>query len=249
MKKFIVAGTQRSGTTLVTTSLDSHPSIHCAGELFKMRRPRGEVNVMDSGYLSYLDSAMRARLTHRLSKRFSVRAFLDEFFDRPGFEAIGFKLMINQTNPGRFPMVIDYLIERQISVIHVFRENVVKVYLSRLVARHTSVFHIIAEPQKLSRLRIETGDLVSQLSKIETQFRQINETFQDKVPYLEVTYEEHVANPEKQAQRLLSFLELPSVPLSSPLVKIAPDDLSLTINNMAEVEQCLHGTRYLKWLA
>lgn len=205
MKKFIVAGTQRSGTTLITTSLDSHPSIHCAGELFKMHQPRGDVEVLDGGYQAYVDSALRLRLADFCCRRFLVPAFLDRFFEQSGFNAIGFKLMDNQTYPGRFPVVIRYLIGRQVSVIHVIRENVFKTHLSRLIAQRRQVFHATQELTDLPKLKISTCDLLPKLSRIESQNTRLKSMFEGSVPYLAVTYESYTANPEREKNACCRF--------------------------------------------
>lgn len=248
MRKFIVAGVQRSGTTLVTTSLDSHPDIHCAGELFKMRRPRGRVEVLDGGYRAYLDSALWLKLADRLLRRRVVYGFLDGFFEHQDFKAVGFKLMNNHTVPGQFPMAVPYLIDRQVSIIHVIRENVFKTYLSRLVAQNRRVFHATQEPGELPRLTVPTTDLKRKLSRIEEQGSRLTELFSGSVPYVACVYENYVADPQAEGWKLLSFLGVPVATLRSPLVKLGSDDLSEVVDNMDEVRLSVRGTRYEKWI-
>jgi LPS sulfotransferase NodH len=248
LRKFVVVGVQRSGTTLVTTSLDSHPAIHCAGELFKMHRPRGDVQVNDSGYRAHLDSSFKLKLTDCISRRRIVHRFLDRFYEQGRYEAIGFKLMSNQTRRGKFHMVVPYLIDNQASVIHVIRENSFKTYLSRLVAQHRRVFHATQHVGELPRLNVPTGDLIRKLSSIETQGERLQETFDGRVPYLASSYEGYVADPRTAGQKLLSFLAVSRADLKSPLVKVSSDDLSKIVANLDEVKRVLRSTRYEKWV-
>ncbi|CAN5296589.1 hypothetical protein BH24PSE2_BH24PSE2_12970 [soil metagenome] len=246
-KKFVVAGVQRSGTTLITTSLDSHPEIFCAGEMFKMRPPRTGVDVLDSGYRHHVNSSLRLKLADQFARGRLVPAFLDRFYERSGFAAVGFKLMRNQTYRNRFPMVTTYILERQISVLHVIRENVLKVYLSRLLANRRRVFHATEKLTNLPRLTVPVHDLVAKLENIESEGRELRETFQSSVPYISVAYESYAADMEGEGQRLLSFLGVFRAPLRSPLVKLTPEALSEVIDNLDEVRQCLQGTAYEKW--
>lgn len=248
VKKFVVVGTQRTGTTLVTTSLNSHPAIHCAGELFKMRRPHGSVDVLDSGYRAYIDTALHLRVADFFFRGRLVPAFLDRFFEQPGFKAVGFKLMNNHTYPREFASLIPYLIRRHISVIHMVRDNVLKTHLSRLAAQRRRVFHATKKPTDLPKLNVSTVDLELKLSRIEAQGTRLKQLFQGNVPYVAVTYEGYIADSEKEVQRLLSFLGVPSAPLRSPLVKVSPEDLSQIVENLDDVRRCLDGTRYSKWV-
>lgn len=249
MRKFVVAGIQRSGTTFVTTSLDSHPGILCAGELFKMQRPKGAVEVQDSGYRNYLESKFRLRLADRILRGRTVRAFLDGFFARAGLDAIGFKLMNNQTYRGHFPMVVPYLIERQVSVIHVVRKNIFKTHLSRLLAQHRRIFHATQRPAMLPRITVPVDDLMRKLSRIEEQGKRLKGLFDGHVPYLAYTYEDFVSDPQAAGGRMQAFLDVPLMALRSPLVKIGSDDLSEIVDNLDEVRCCLKGTAYEEWVA
>lgn len=246
MKNFIIAGVQRSGTTLITTSLNNHPDVRCDGELFKTRRPRGDVDLRDSGYRAYLDTSWRLRIEDQLWRRRVVCNFLDRYFGALGWQAIGFKLMRNQMSARRFPMLAKYLIDRQVSVIHVIRDNLLKVYLSRLGARRRQNFHAtcaLTEPA----LHVPVTDLESQLSTIESQISELITIFQRTVPYLAITYERYVADPVAEGQRMLDFLGVPGASLHSPLVKLNPDDLSQLVANLYEVRQCLGNTRFAKY--
>lgn len=247
MRRFVVVGVQRSGTTLVTTSLASHPDIHCAGELFKMRKPQSEVDVLDSGYQTFLEGSVGRRVADRIFRRRVVASFLDAFYDRRDSKATGFKLMNNQTLPGRFPMVVRYVVKHQINVIQVIRNNVFKTHLSRVVAQRGRIFHTTDRPATPETVIVPTVKLVRQLDAIAAQNERLQRLFATPVPYLVCRYEDYVADPQSEGARLLSFLQVPKAELRSPLKKIGSDNLAEVVENIEEVRQCLRGTAHERW--
>lgn len=57
MTKFIVFTTPRTGSTLLVKSLDTHPEIFCAGEIFLLAAPAFMANAASvSGNCPYLKS-------------------------------------------------------------------------------------------------------------------------------------------------------------------------------------------------
>ena len=124
--RFIVLGTQRAGTTLVRTCLDSHPAIRCIGETFDIAYA-GEL-----GYRAWCSSSPIRRMRHRLDRGRLVSAYLDELFGQPGYRAIGLKYMYNHTK--LFERLVPYVLEHRVRVIHVVRENALKTFVSRAAA-------------------------------------------------------------------------------------------------------------------
>ena len=249
MKKFVVVGVQRSGTTLVTTLLDSHPDVFCAGELFKMRPARGKVDVRDGGYRRYISSAVHLKLVDRVARAHLVRAYLDRFFDRPGYDAIGFKLMRNHLYRGQFPSAIRYLVREQSSVIHIVRENVLKTHVSRLMAQRTGTFHgTSGRDGGRNAIEVPTNDLVRKLSRIAEQNSELRQIFEGSMPYLACTYERLIADQENENDRILGFLGLRGTRLKTPLVKLTSDNLSNIVTNLDAVQRSLHGTEFEQWI-
>jgi len=77
---FVLAGTQRSGTTLVQQTLDSHPQIFCGDELFSMRRIFRNVpkrSCPEPGYHWWLNGRLDRWLLHGLARDRAVRRYLD----------------------------------------------------------------------------------------------------------------------------------------------------------------------------
>ncbi|MBS0125693.1 sulfotransferase [Thetidibacter halocola] len=83
MQRFIILGQPRSGTTHLTTLLDSHPDVICAGELFNPYIMMGMTN--DAG-----DDAILAR---DAAPRRAAEAFFEQA-EAEGARAAGFKFML-----------------------------------------------------------------------------------------------------------------------------------------------------------
>ncbi len=122
--RFVILSLSRSGSTLLTRLLDSHPDIFAAGELF---------NYEARGYRAYT-----ARGRDWL--RDPVRSCERFFATHAGHRAVGFKLLLGQ-NPGlRRALVGDSRVRKIVLV----RRNFVARYTSLLETRRSGMF--VEEP-------------------------------------------------------------------------------------------------------
>lgn len=242
--RFVVVGTQRSGTTLVQTALDSHPQISCEGELFRMRHIIKKIprrNWDKPGYRWWLDKRIDRWMLHTFIRRISVRQYLDWFFEQYSQPVLGFKLMWNQTK--RFPGTLPYILDNKFIVIHVRRSNVFRSLVSRFAANARGQHHS-TEIVETPRIIVPTHNLLSQLDII-TADNMSWEGIKGKLPYLLIDYDDYVVNPLELNKRMLDFIGVSAdVAIGSPLVKVTPNDLHKVIANYEEVEKMLKGTRY-----
>ena len=121
MTKFIVFGTQRTGTTLLTSYLNSHKSIMCLGEIFddKYFYHDDKGDVIDN-YLWYSEK-----------NKVSFSEYLDDYLlNRKGYDAIGFKMMWDQVCDHED--LLDDLRERDFKVVYIYRRDILKTYVSRI---------------------------------------------------------------------------------------------------------------------
>lgn len=241
MIKFVVVGIQRTGTTLVGTSLNSHPGICCFGEAFKMLVPRGKVDVGDSGYLKSLQTSRWRKVGHYLWRGTLVRRHLDELYATAGYQAVGFKFMYNQSR--RFSAVVPYLKQHDVRVIHVVRDNVLKTLLSRLVATTRGLYHS-DRPTEAIRVRVPIDGLLGKLQRIQTEGMYWAEVFGGHSHYMRLSYESFLSQTDVEARRMMTLLDVDYAPLTSTLVKVNPDDPSRTIENYDEVRDYLARTPF-----
>jgi len=246
MTKFVIAGLQRTGTTLIQTALDSHPAIRCLDELFlftygipHIKRARGAG--VDQSYRQYIAKSWGNFTMDIFARRKGVYRYLEDLFAIPDYQAIGFKLMLAQLR--RFPMVMDYIREHNFSVVHVIRSNLLKTHVSRVRTRVTGIAHSEHKVAQVS-FRLETGNLVRDLQRIAAENDKWKSLAED-LPYMMLTYESFVANREEYNNRLLEFLSIEDKQqLVSPHKKVTSNSLEDVIDNYDEVRDCLDGTKF-----
>lgn len=232
---FAVVGTQRTGTTVIRTMLDSHPEVRCIGESFLMSWT-GE-----AGYAAYLRSRTVRRLRHVFDRRNLVFEYLDRFFSADGVRAAGFKLMYTQYR--QFPAALDYLRESGGRIIHIVRRNVLKTLISREVARSNRLYHT-EKRIRLRKVRLNPRTLVRYLDRISAENRAWAELMRP-LPHHRTYYESFRRDNRGELEVLLRFLGVDPTPdLTSPFVKMSPDRMADIVENYEEVERALRGTDY-----
>ena len=187
---------QRSGTTFIGTSLDSHPDIAYFGEVFKVRgwylnratkKPtRRKPYQGESGYSSWSDKTVFRQLGHFFWRAKMTRNYLDNFYESGSHKATGFKLMSSQAR--RFKEIIPYMVKNKVKAIHIVRKNVLKTHISRLVASSRSVYHSdksIDAPKNT----VPVSNLIASMEKITAKNAQWEEALRDSTDYIQVSYE------------------------------------------------------------
>lgn len=246
--KFVLVGTQRSGTTLVQTALDSHPDILCEGELFHMRRLFREIpkeNYGEPGYRWWLGRRLDRWAGHAMWRHAVVREYLEWFISMHQSPALGFKLMWNQT--GRFPEALSFVRRNNFLLLHVRRRNSLRSLVSRFAAGARGIHHS-TEKVSTPRVTVPVDRLLPILQTISVE----NDNWKklgNELPYLCVDYEDYVVDTQIENRRMLNFLGVSAdIPIQSPLVKLTPNNLRDVIANYEAVERALSGTVYEEML-
>ncbi len=248
--RFIVAGTQRTGTTLLRTSLNSHPQVSCHGEVFKLGRTP---YALPDGYRHYTRAKLPRRINALLCGRSSVRAFLREMFSEADRAAIGFKLMLSHCKSR--PDVWDVTKSFQPRVILVTRSNVLKTLVSRRAAASSGVYHISRSlPVKTAvtewsvrPVPLDPRTIIRDLEAISAESSEWRAMIPE-LPHVEVVYEDYVRDQSSWNARLASFLGVPARDLHSDLKKISSDRLREAIANFDEIAPVLAGSAYASCL-
>jgi len=256
MTPFVILGTQRTGTTLIRTSLDSHPAVQCRGEVFVVGRwplalSRTKPYTHSDGFWAYRRRNGSNRMLSLVARRRSIATFLDELYAPGARQAIGFKLMLSEAR--RFPEVLAYLKQRQVKAIHVLRRNVLNTFISRESARLTGVYHVRntdegtgagARPPRRAKPRLDPRTLVAKLRSIAAEDAEWTELISHQLPVHRVVYEDFVRNQADTSAAMLEFIGIPPATLTSDLKKIVPDDWRAAVANSDEVERALKGSEF-----
>lgn len=252
--KFAIVGTQRTGTTLIRTALDSHPQIRCIGEalnigppfykrvFYKQNSNRLPVEMGYISYRRYIRSSYKRRFLHYFNRTQLVFDYLDKLYSLPGFSAVGFKFMYSQNKP--FPMVQPYFIKDQVKIIHVVRNNPLKTVISRESKKVNKFAHSKSQIH-VKKFYIKTTNLINTLNRICKENKYWDKAFDNYPSYIKVSYESYLKNKASEERRMLSFLEVnQQADLTSSLVKINPDKIEDIIENYDEVFKCLYNSPY-----
>lgn len=125
MQKFVILSGSRSGTSLVSQTLNTHRDIVCHGEVFH-RRPASHLRGTLQGTTSQEVEAMRALPT-----------YLDRVYDQPGAAAVGFK-MWNDQSP---EMAAKLMADEGVYKIIFERTNILARFTSSRLVKATGIYN------------------------------------------------------------------------------------------------------------
>jgi hypothetical protein len=160
-------------------------------------------------------------------------------------KAIGFKLMYDQLN--YYGFLKNFIREEGTSVIHLIRNNPLKIYLSRLTRRKRGVAHAMYEVKEV-KVRVDPKCILDHLSLIVKNQEGMKKLFPDN-PYLEITSEDFFRNDSETAEKILDFLGVEECEIRAPkLKKLNPDSVKQIIENYDEIFEVIKGTSYERFL-
>jgi LPS sulfotransferase NodH len=226
-RRFVIYCPPRTGSDLLVSLLDAHPSIRCEGEILAtpVTRP-----------LTWFDG--RSALA-------SLR----------GTYVWGCKIITQHLQwypnaygpPGE---LLRALVDRGYTIVHIRRRDWLLQALSLVHAAETKYHFTAGEDVRFERMTVDTEQLVYFLYAIEEQER-LAETSLRGLPRLELCYEDDLRTPERQAatmDRLADVFAIPRVAVESDVVPGAPPTLGERVANLDEVAELLSRTRYARFL-
>jgi hypothetical protein len=241
---FVIISTQRSGSTLIRTSLDSHPEIRCLGEVFLPTYKQ------EHSYYGSLKAQGVSKTGAIFRRRELVYRHLDQLYgDYPTTGATGFKVMYDQLSYRRygFPMVLSYVRKNDVRVIHLIRENSLNTCISKQFARATRTYHTDASRAQTA-MPIDIPTLIREIKTVEKGKLRWRSVLTG-LACLEVSYEDFVNNKHAVSRRLLEFLDVDSaVHLVSPLKKLLTAPLTESVMNYRELESTLKAAGLARFL-
>ncbi len=232
-KRFIILGQPRTGTTLVVSLLNSHPAITCDGEILNPELRYFNRNIL------------------RLSRWFPDPFFLNRRH-RGGTSVYGCKLLVYQLK--WFESALLRLHRQGWSVVHVTRKDVLRSAFSDAIARAMKYWHRRrSEPVPGYRVDIPPRVIMAQLDKREAWSR-LETRVLDRIPHTRLCYEDDLIKPEfwqAGIERVLTFLNIPSGPVSSDLVPTDDRKLREIVSNLDAIIPMIADSKWsaaLDWL-
>ena len=233
--KFMISCTARSGSSMLSTLLNSHPRVLCHGEILaaphESAGPYHELRQQGTD----IDEWLRGyRQEH-------PEAYLyDVCFNPAGHQSVGFKLKLEESLAEAYKSFSDLLAaDTDIKIIHLQRRNILDKYVSLQMTKQSGVFSIRASSQrpKLSPFAIDIPDFIAYVRKDRQRYETAFELFKDH-PCLHVTYEELCESRPDALAKVQDFLELPQADLATMMVKVIRKNTDLVLN-LDEVREAL----------
>jgi len=225
MQKFIILTRERTGSNLLVNILNKHPNIYCRGEVFKYFEQRKTT----------IGEEIHSVFEQTLPKEIKAR---------------GAKVFYYHVNPQGAPppagnRLWDYIKENT-SVIHLKREDKIKMRVSALIAensRYTAFQSKDLLKTEDKRIYIDPLDLENFIRKT----KKMEEWGDTLTPQIEVTYEDLVNDPKKR-ERVYNFLGVDYREFESDYIKQNPERPAELIKNIEEVREHFKGTKWEKYL-
>ena len=237
----VILTTQRTGSTFLAECLASHPEIDCAGEILNgqpdspIPPPRGPLRY----FVKF------ARIARRGAWLPAFR--LEQFYRRGRAGVRCFKVMHNQLAR---PFVLNYLVRhREIRVIQLSRQNLLKAYVSTLLMQKRRILQATG-PAAPVWIRVDPAKAIAAMRKARAR-RRFYEAVLARHAHISVTYEALFDGPflrEETAWRICDFLGVARHPMHSGIVKLNPTSLCDMVTNYDELAEAVSDTEFAEML-
>jgi LPS sulfotransferase NodH len=260
MINFLIITQPRSGSAWFMSCLHSHPQIYCPRltTLFSKRNllPRKliksrylQVDNPISPYYQYRSRSFKRQIAHYLNRNKAICTFLSELFaENHDAGAVGYK--VNYSQIKRHPVIIAWIKQNNLKIIHLIRNNLLKRLVSHKVANTRNLRHS-TQPLDPIKIHIDPAILQDNFQRIQKRFNKYRKLFAEdhNGSFFEISYESMLDDHTTEMQKVLKFLGVDSsIPLNSDLVKVNPDSLEDIVENYSEVKQTLRNTEFENFL-
>ncbi len=242
LKDFFILTAPRSGSTVLTRTLDQHPQIFCAGELF---HPSDKIYHAE-WHFPFIGTKKKKgfsrklfSLTNYIKGYFSGVNHMKKFYGSRNEKAIrGFKLMNGHTKD--FPAVWNYLKNQELKVVVLIRKNTFREALSSFRARKIGVFHS-AEDASLAeqKVNVNAAMLKKRVDELEAINKNILSLSEGKDRII-ITYEEF-ENWQQMLDKVFGFLNVEKIEMQPELRKISAKNWRNGVENYQQVEETMKG--------
>jgi LPS sulfotransferase NodH len=242
--RYLLTCPARSGSTLLTRYLRSHPDICAHGEVLA---PDGPLSFYGVDYRS-APPLERVLLRRRDT---DPVAFLHEFVWQAGDRAVvGFKGKYEELLLPRYARVLELIkADMEIRILHLTRENLLERYLSQHQAVNVHGVFNVPEGEKLPeevRVRLSPGECEEDFRRTEERQGRFREDLADH-EVLELTYEQLVGERTATLGRVQVFLGVEERELTTKSVKLRRRPVRDVIENYEELAMHFRGTPYSRF--
>jgi len=231
-KKFFIFTRGRTGSTVLTDLLNSHPEMYCDYEIFFIEKNQTIVKYP----LKYIDSCSKRATLNKKS-------------------VYGFKVKIEQLRDEHKYTNIDelfkQLIDKNWKIIYLKRSNIFKHTLSGLISNKTKVFHVKDSNDFTHEKIIIDCTLLYDVMKYFEGLENLEEDYMKNVPHININYETDLldnSRHQETSDKVFNYLGLDNFPVNTKLKKIIPENLQDIISNYDEVYEAISKTDFKRFL-
>ena len=233
----IILTTQRTGSTFLTDCLRSHPDIECAGEILN-----GDPDEPQPSYRGPFKDVLKAYRYARSGAWLADR-WIRNFYARGSAQVRCFKAMYNQLSR---PLAMRYFHENpEVRVIHLRRENLLKVHVSTLLMSKRRNVQT-RSPTDPVWIRVDPGQAIASMRAARSEHAKFERAFA-RHPRLQLAYEELIDGQNLQAESaraICSFLCVRDSPMRSSILKLNPESLQDMVTNYDELASVIAKSEF-----
>lgn len=235
---FIILGSERTGSSLLVQTLRSHPDVVSFGEVLNPVK----IGYNTPGFENWRGVRRRAR--DLASARFMDTGVFCSY--RDGIAAVGCKIFYDHVESPTFAPARARLLEmRNLKVIHLERRNLLRTYLSLVIARRTLTYGTRSIDER-TRIRVQLSptrcaDYFTKLTTLRARYARL---FAERHQVLDVVYEDFVADRSTHVSRLQRFLDLKPASLRATIIQQEVRPLPEAIENYAALKDHFAATRW-----
>ena len=163
---------------------------------------------------------------------------------------VGFKIFYPQLEDAAYNNLLHYVLtDPAIRVIHLRRNNQLRVLLSTKIAKRTgertetSIARAEAQMKGVSQVELTYEECLKHFTIVSEYIIKYDDVLKEQGRrVLDVEYEAVVADPHSEFGRIQTFLGLEPQALSAPLVKQNNRSMAGLIKNYGELKRCFAGS-------
>jgi LPS sulfotransferase NodH len=235
--KFIILGRSRSGSNFLRGLLNSHSRVIAFGEIFQNDK------AISWGLSGYPESEQLLAMFRTHPIHFLERELFGTFPKR--IEAVGFKIFYYHAQNALWQPVWEYLAaQSQLKIIHIKRDNLLKLHLSRKKAILTERWvNLTGEKEPETPIILDYAECLADFTQTRAWEEQYDDLFANHAK-LELCYEALAQDYQSEMQRVHQFLGVEPEVLIPETHRQSTIPLSRAIMNYAELKAKFSATTW-----
>jgi hypothetical protein len=245
MRKFVIIAQPRTGTSMLVNALNALPDFDVYGELFV--RVQGMYGIEHPQEVQDQMIKRFIRHSYDLSGKRTVEDFLNKIYGKYKFDSefnVGFKLLAPHLSRNEGEQIINYIQNKNIYKILLYRENKLKQVISARTNKQEGKIHIESPTFLMTRVKF----LINEQKKLEKIFA--NGKFV-KRSYEELTGEQDTKKLDMEwLWDLFGYNWNRQAKLDVPLRKYRPSSIKDNVSNFGTLASHIKNKepQFLKWI-